>query len=176
RVHVVGEVLPHAADALHLGLPTEFSFRTHFARDTRHFGGEAVELVDHRVDRALEGEDLALDVHRDLLRQVALRHCGGDFGDVAHLAGEVRGHRVHVVGEVLPDARDALHLRLPAELSVGPDLPRHPGDFTRESIELIDHRVDGALQLEDLALDVDGDLLRQVALGDGGRHLGDVPH
>ena len=45
-----------------------------------------------------------------------------------------------------------------------------------ERAELIDHRVDGVLQLEDLALDVDGDLLRQVAVGDGGRHLGDVAH
>ena len=45
-----------------------------------------------------------------------------------------------------------------------------------ERAELVDHRVDGVLQLEDLALDVDGDLLGEVAVGDGGRHLGDVAH
>ena len=42
--------------------------------------------------------------------------------------------------------------------------------------QLIDHRVDGVLQLQDLAADVDGDLLRQVAVGDGDRDLGDVAH
>ena len=45
-----------------------------------------------------------------------------------------------------------------------------------EGVELIDHRVDGVLQLEDLALHVDGDLARQVAARDRGRHLGDVAH
>ena len=40
--------------------------------------------------------------------------------------------------------------------------------------QLVDHRVDGVLQLEDLALDVDGDLAREVAARDGGGHLGDV--
>ena len=48
------------------------------------------ELVDHRVDRVLELEDLALDVDRDLLRQVAVGDRGRDLGDVAHLGGEVR--------------------------------------------------------------------------------------
>ena len=40
--------------------------------------------------------------------------------------------------------------------------------------ELVDHRADRVLQLADLALDVDGDLAAEIALGDGGRHLGDV--
>ncbi len=31
------------------------------------------------------------------------------------------------------------------------------------AVELIDHRVDGVLQLQDLAADVDGDLARQIA-------------
>ena len=86
------------------------------------------------------------------------------------------GHHVDVVGEVLPRAGHALDLRLAAELPFRADLARHARDFGRERVELIDHRVDGVLQLEDLALDVDGDLLRQVAVRDGRRHLGDVAH
>ena len=70
-----------------------------------------VELIDHRVDGVLELEDLALDVDGDLARQIAVGDGGGDVGDVAHLAGQVRGHRVDVVGEVLPGAGDAGHLR-----------------------------------------------------------------
>ena len=43
-------------------------------------------------------------------------------------------------------------------------------------VELVDHRVDGVLELEDLALHVDRDLARQVAVGDGRGHVGDVAH
>ena len=66
-----------------------------------------------------------------LLREVAARDRGGHLGDVAHLAGEVRRHRVHVVGEVLPHAGDADHLRLAAELALGADFLRHPRHFAR---------------------------------------------
>ena len=220
--------------------------------------GERVELVDHRVDGVLQLEDLALDVDRDLARQVAARDRRGDLGDVAHLrgevgamaltesvrsfhvpatpgttactpsrpsvptsratrvtsdanerscstivlmvslscrisprtstvillrqvavgdgdrhvgdvahlAGQVRRHRVDVVGEVLPRAGDARHLRLAAELAFGADFARDAGHFRGEGVQLVDHRVDGVLQLEDLALHVDGDLARQVAARD----------
>ena len=106
-----------------------------------------------------------------------LRDGGRDLGDVAHLAGEVRGHRVDVVGQVLPGAGDA---RAPAAWP--PSLPSVPTSrATRrhlggEAVELIDHRVDGVLQLEDLALHVDGDLAREIAARDRGGHLGDVAH
>jgi hypothetical protein len=56
-----------------------------------------------------------------------------------------------------------LHIGLAAELAFGADLARDPRHFGRERSELVDHRVDRVLQLGDLALDVDGDLLRQVA-------------
>ncbi len=86
------------------------------------------------------------------------------------------GHQVDVVGQVLPGAGDALDLRLAAELAFGAHFARHARHFGREGVELVHHGVDGVLQLEDLALHVDGDLLRQVALGDRGGHLGDVAH
>src|SRR6185436_8436420 len=108
RVHVVGQVLPGAADAQHLRLAAELALGADFARHARHFGGEGVQLVDHRVQRFLEREDFARGVDGDLLGQVALGHGGGDFGDVADLAGQVGGHVVHRVGEVAPGAGDAL--------------------------------------------------------------------
>ncbi len=86
------------------------------------------------------------------------------------------GHRVDGIGQVLPRAGDARHQRLAAELAVGADLARHARDFTGKGVELVDHRVDGLLQLQDFAADVHGDFLRQIAAGDGGRHLGDVAH
>src|SRR5499426_1129053 len=39
-------------------------------------------------------------------------------------------------------------------------------EVTRERAQLLDHRVDRFLELQDLAADVDGDLARQVAVGD----------
>ena len=92
-------------------------------------------------------------------------------GDVAHLRGEVAGERVDVVGQVLPDAGDALHARLAAELAVGADLARDARDFVGERGELVDHRVDGRadapeLALDGLPLDRQLHLLGEIAVGD----------
>ena len=69
-----------------------------------------------------------------------------------------------------------LHLGLAAELALGADLAGHARHLGGEGAELVHHGVDGVLQLQDLALDVDGDLLGQVAVGDGGGDVGDVAH
>ena len=68
--------------------------------------GKAVELIDHGVDGVLQLEDFALHVHRDLARKVAAGDGRRHLGDVAHLAGEVAGHRVDGVRQVLPRAGD----------------------------------------------------------------------
>src|SRR5262249_56871925 len=85
--------------------------------------------------------------------------------------GVVR-HAVDVGGEVLPDAGDAADLGLAAQPAVRADFAGDTGDLVGEGRELVDQRVDGVLQLQDLALRVGGDLLRQVALRDGRRDLG----
>src|SRR5690606_24853981 len=121
RVHVVGQVLPDAGHAVHLGLPAELAFGAHFTSDTRRVRSKRVELVHHRVDGVLELQDLALHVHGDLLVQLTAGHGGRHVGDVADLGRQVAGHRVDVVGEVLPDTADALHVGLPAELAFGAD-------------------------------------------------------
>ncbi len=78
------------------------------------------------------------------------------------------------VGQVFPGAGDAFHVGLTAELAFGADFAGHACHFGRERAELIDHRVDGVFQLEDFAADVHGDFLREIAVCDGGGHLGDV--
>src|SRR5581483_8056640 len=98
--------------------------------------------------------------------QVARRDCLGHVRDIADLAGQVAGHEVDGVGQVLPGAGDTFDARLSAELAVGANLAGHAGDFAGEGVELVHHGVDGRLQLQDLALDVHRDLLRQVARGD----------
>ena len=176
HVHVVGQVFPRARNARHLRLAAELPFGADLARDARHFGRERVQLVDHRVDGFFQLQNLAFHVHRDLARQVAARNRGRHLRDVPHLRGQVTGHPVHVVGQVFPRARDTRHLRLAAELAFGADLARHARDFARERVQLVHHRVDGFLQLQNLAAHVHRDLARQVAARDRGRHLRDVPH
>src|SRR5690606_21059497 len=158
QVYVRRQVLPRAGRSRPVRLAAELALGADLARDARDLGGEAVQLIDHRVDRVLELEQLALDIDGDLAREVAARDRGCDLGDAAYLVGEVRGHHVHVVREVLPRARDAGDLSLAAELALGADLARDARDLGGEAVQLVDHRVDRVLELEDLALDVDRDL------------------
>src|SRR5262249_12426003 len=143
RVHVVGEVLPGAADAGNLRLTAELALGADLARHAAHLRGEAVQLVDHRVDGVFELESFAQDVDGDIARHVAACDGGSQVGDVPPLTGQVRRHRVHVVGEVLPRAGDAGNLRLAAELAVGADLARHAAHLRGEPVQLVDHRIDG---------------------------------
>ncbi|MFN8077834.1 MAG: hypothetical protein U0Q15_20775 [Kineosporiaceae bacterium] len=144
------------------------------AGDAGDLGGEGGQLVDHRVDGGLELEQLALDVDGDLLAEVAPRDRGGHLGDVADLGGEVARHAVHRVGEVLPGAGHARHLGLAAEAPLGADLAGHAGDLVGERLQRARHRVERVGELGDLAAGVDGDLLAEVAAGDGAGHGGDV--
>src|SRR5207249_2414195 len=174
RVDVVGQVLPDAGNTLHVRLAAKLAVGADLARDARDLFGECVQLVDHRVDGLLQLQDLSPDVHRDLLGQVALLDGGGDLGDVADLARQVAGHEVDVLGQVLPDAGRAPDVGLAPKPALGTDLPCHSRDLVGEGVELVDHRVDCVLALQDLSLNVDRDLLRQVAVGDAGGDLGDV--
>ena len=174
RIDRVGQVFPGAGNAEHIGLAAEPAFGADLAGDARHFAGECVELVHHRVDGFFQLQDFAGHVDGDLLRQVAAGDGGGDVGDVADLGGQVAGHEVDAVGQILPGAGDAGHLGLAAELAFGADFARHAGDFGSERVELIHHRVDRVFQLENFAAHIDGDLARKVAAGDGGRHVRDV--
>ena len=123
-----------------LRLAAEDALGADLARDARHLGGERAQLVDHDVDRLGELRHLALRFEDELLVEVAVRDRGDDARDAAHLRRQVGRHEVHVVGEVLPDAADALDLRLAAEDALGADLARDARHLRRERTQLVDHR------------------------------------
>ena len=68
---------------------------------------------------------------------------------------------------------------LSAEDALGADLARDAGDLRCERAELVEHRVHGRADAEELSahglsLDLEGHLLRQVALGDRVETRGDL--
>src|SRR6185437_10246658 len=133
---------------------------------------ERAQLIDHAVDGFLQLQDLAAHVDRDLARQVAVGDRNGDFGDVAHLAGQVAGHGIDAVGQVLPGTGHAGHRRLTAEFAFRADLARHARYLGSEGAHLLDDRIhDGRgaqeLALERAAVHLETHGLLQVALGDG---------
>ena len=95
EVDVVSQVFPCAGHAGHIGLAAELAFGSHFARHARHFTGECVELIDHRIDSVFKLENLALHIDSDLAAQVAASDGGSDFSNIAHLRRQVAGHRVY---------------------------------------------------------------------------------
>ena len=92
------------------------------------------------------------DVDGDLLRQIALRDRGRRPRRCCAPA-PVRFEAIELTLSVRSFQVPAtpLHLGLAAELAFGADLARDARHLAGEGVELIDHRVDGLLQLEDLA-------------------------
>jgi len=78
-----------------------------------------VRVILLMVSASAATSPLAFTVN--FLREVAVGYGGYHFHDAAHLFGEVGGHHVYVVGEILPGARDAGNLRLSAEFAFGAD-------------------------------------------------------
>jgi hypothetical protein len=175
-VDVVGQVAPGAGRARHPGLSAQPALDADLARHRGDLVGEGGQGVDHRVDGVGQRGDLPPGLERELAVEVAARDRRDHPGDAAHLVGQVGRHRVHALGQVLPGAGHALDVRLAAQPALAADLARDPGDLGRERAQLVDHGVDGVLELEDLPLDVDRDLLAEVAARHRGGDLGDVAH
>src|SRR5206468_2869582 len=103
-----------------------------------------------------------------------LRDGRGHTCDVTDLVGEVARHRVDVIGQILPDARDVLHHCLTAQLTFRTHFSRHTRYFRCECVKLVHHDVNGVLQLQNFALRVDVHLALPISLRDGRRHTCDV--
>src|SRR5207244_3245764 len=160
--------------ARHVGLTAQAPLGADLARDGRHLLGEDREGVGHSVDGVGELCNLAFRLQGQLAFQIAVGDRGDHACDAAHLVGQVAGHRVDVVCQVLPGSADTLDVGLSAQTAVGAYLTRHARHLFCESVQLVDHGVDRLLELEDLAPDIHRDLLRQVALLDRGGDLGNV--
>src|SRR5205807_9279563 len=128
--HLAGSAPSHRVDRVSKGLPgachsrtvrvaTQPYLCTNFTGHARHFAGEPIQLIYHRVESFLELQDFAADIYCDLPRKVATRNRSCDFCNVSHLTRQVAGHEVHVIGEIFPSTAHTGHLRLPTKLTVG---------------------------------------------------------
>jgi len=63
---------------------------------------------------------------------------------------------------------------LTTEASVCADFACHTADFGGERVELIHHRVDSVLEVENFTLHVHRNLAGQIAFGHGSGHVGDI--
>src|SRR5690606_14089601 len=100
----------------------------------------------------------------------------GHVTDGAHLACQVAGKLVHVVGKVSPNSSGPRYVGLAAELAFYTDVAGDARDLIGEGRQRYDHVVDGFDERRNLALRVQGQLLLQVAVGDGGDDPGDASY
>src|SRR5205807_1324538 len=149
------------SNVLHISLTTELTFRSYFTRHSGYFRGERVELIHHCVDGVLKLQNFAAHVHRNLAREIAIRHSGGHSRDVTDLARQVTGHRVDAASRRSSDLSNVLHIGLAAELTFRSDFARHAGYFRGERVKLIHHGVDGVLQLQNFTAHIHRDLARK---------------
>ena len=126
-----------------------------------HFGF-SVPDVDAAMTKMQAAGAKVLTPARDVPGLFKLGFIEDPFGIKIEILQDAETPGVHHIHLLVPDPEASLAF-----------YARH---FGGERAQLIDHRVDGVLQLEDLALHVHGDLLRQVAARHGGGHLGDVAH
>ena len=99
-----------------------------------------------------------------------------DLGNVAHLAGEVAGHGVHVVGQILPGARDAGHLAWPPSL---PSVPTSRATRVTSAAKPFNWSTIVLMVFfssRNSPRTFHRDLARQVTARHRGSHLGDVAH
>ena len=82
------------------------------------------------------------------------------------MIGKVASHRVDAIGKIFPSPGDPFDHCLTTELSFRPDLASNACNFTRKCVELIDHDIDGILQLQNFAAHIDCYLTRQVSVSD----------
>ena len=81
--------------------------------------------------------------------RVALGHCRRHLGDGAHLRRQILRQLIDVLGQALPGAGGARHLRLAAELAFDADLARHRRHLIGEGRQRVGHAVDRFRQRRD---------------------------
>ena len=86
------------------------------------------------------------------LRQVAVGNRCGDSAMLRTCPVRLLAIEVDAVGQILPRARDAFDIGLPAEFAVRSHFAGDTRDFRGEGVQLIHHDVDGVLRVRGFRL------------------------
>ena len=175
-VDVVRQVAPDSGRAGHQRLAAQFAFDADLAGHVAHLIRKHRQGVDHAVDGVRELGNLALSLQYQLAFQVAVSYVSHHLGDAADLGGEVGGHEIHVVSQILPRAGHSAHLGLAAQLALSAHFTRDASHLRGEAVELIDHGVDSVFQLQNFSLHIHRDLAAQVPIGYCSGYLSDVAY
>jgi hypothetical protein len=103
------------------------------------------------------------------LREIAVGDRRRDGGDIPNLGREIARQPIHAVGEFLPHAGHAANIGLRAQFALrfptsrATRITSAEKDRSWSTVALI-----AFFELEDFSASLDGDLLRQIAFGDGG--------
>ena len=138
--------------------------------------GGQTEIVDHGIDVVFQLGDFAAGIHLNGPRQIALGHGRRDFGDGAHLVGQVVGQQVDVASKILPRSSGAWHVGLSTQTAFHTDFASDSRNLIRESGEGSCHVVDGFCQCRNFALGVHREFLGKVAVGDGRHDFDNAAH
>jgi len=118
-VDVVCTIFPDPETPFPHRFATQFASRVNRAGHARNLGREGIDLIDyHRIDAVLKFEDLAFDINRECLRQVAIGHRDGRLGNISHLISQISCGNVDVIRQVPPDIGDAFDLSVVAKLAL----------------------------------------------------------
>jgi len=118
---------------------------------------------------------LAHRFDREVLFEIAMATAGHHLDDARAPAPSGWRHHVDCVGQIRPRAGNP-GTAAGRRAAFVPTSTRHTGHFRGEGIELINHRVDGVLQLEDFRPSRPTVICAEVAAARRRCHLGDVAH
>ncbi len=145
-------------------------------RNRRNLVRECRECVGHAVDSFCQCSNFAFGFNRQLLGKIAVGHGRHHFYDTPYLVSKVVSHYVHVVRQIFPGTCNTRNLCLAAKFTFGSHFTCHTSYLGREAVQLIHHRVDRVLQLQNFSAYVDGNLARQVAARNSGGYLCNTAH
>ncbi|KAH3673385.1 hypothetical protein WICPIJ_009837 [Wickerhamomyces pijperi] len=134
QVDIGDNFLPQTINVTDLSLNTQLTFNTDILSNSGNFTDEQLQRVHHLVDCQFQIKNLTLSLDMNLLGEVTISNSLGDVGDRSNLVGQVGGHSVNIVGQILPCAINTIHHSLTAQNTIDTDVCGQRRDLNSKSL------------------------------------------